>query len=63
MEEAVAQLPATERMIFLMHDVESYSHERIAKTMGISQEESKGGLFQARLKMREILASAASRVA
>jgi RNA polymerase sigma-70 factor, ECF subfamily len=64
MEEAVAQLPSTERMIFLMHDVESYSHERIAKTMGISEEESKAGLFQARLRMREILALvAASRAA
>ena len=60
MEEAVVQLPATERMIFLMHDVESYSHERIAKTMGISQEESKAGLFQARLRIREILTSAAA---
>ncbi len=62
MEEAVVQLPATERMIFLMHDVESYDHSRIAKTMGISQEESKAGLFQARMRIRQILSSRQSAI-
>ncbi|MEO8725414.1 MAG: sigma-70 family RNA polymerase sigma factor [Acidobacteriaceae bacterium] len=62
MEEAVVQLPATERMIFLMHDVESYDHARIAKTMGISQEESKAGLFQARMRIREILSNQQSAI-
>lgn len=62
MEEAVVQLPATERMIFLMHDVESYDHARIAKTIGISQEESKAGLFQARMRIREILSNQQSAI-
>src|SRR5947209_3544314 len=57
LEEAVAKLPATERMIFLMKDVEGYDHPRIARTMGISEEESKAGLFQARLAIRNILAA------
>jgi RNA polymerase sigma-70 factor, ECF subfamily len=57
LENAVVQLPATERLIFLMHDVESYDHVRIARTIGITEAESKSGLFQARLKLREILAS------
>src|SRR5258708_38773713 len=30
LERAVVQLPATEKMIFLMHDVEGYYHARIA---------------------------------
>jgi len=57
LERAVVQLPATERMIFLMHDVESYDHARIARTLGITQEESKSGLFRARLRMRELIAA------
>jgi DNA-directed RNA polymerase specialized sigma24 family protein len=57
LEEAVAKLPATERMIFLMHDVEGYDHARIARTMSITEDESKSGLFQARLGIRNILAA------
>ena len=56
LERAVVALPATERMIFLMHDVESYDHARIARTLGITEEESKSGLFRARLRMRELIA-------
>jgi DNA-directed RNA polymerase specialized sigma24 family protein len=50
------QLPATEKMIFLMHDVESYEHDRIARLLGISEEESKLGLHQARVQIRELIA-------
>jgi RNA polymerase sigma-70 factor, ECF subfamily len=56
LERAVVQLPPTEKMIFLMHDVESYDHARIARTLGISDDESRLGLHQARLRMRELLA-------
>lgn len=57
LERAVVQLPATERLIFLMHDVEAYDHSRIARSLGITEEESKKGLFQARLGIRRLLAS------
>ena len=57
LERAVVQVPATERLIFLLHDVESYDHARIARTLGISDEESQQGLHQARLRLREILAT------
>jgi DNA-directed RNA polymerase specialized sigma24 family protein len=56
LERAVIQLPPTEKMIFLMHDVESYDHARIGRALGISDEESRLGLHQARLRMRELLA-------
>ncbi|MFB3918153.1 MAG: RNA polymerase sigma factor [Terriglobales bacterium] len=59
LERAVVQLPTTERLIFLMHDVERYEHPRIARTLGISQNESQWGLHQARLRMRELLAAMA----
>lgn len=56
LERAVVQLPATERMIFLMHDVENYDHARIARNLGLSQDESRYGLHQARLLLRKLLA-------
>jgi len=56
LERAVVQLPATERLIFLMHDVEQYDHARIARTLGLSELESQAGLHQARLRARELLA-------
>ena len=56
LERAVVELPPTERMVFLMHDVEGYDHARIARTLGITESESRQGLFQARLKIRELLA-------
>jgi len=56
LERAVVQLPPTERLVFLMHDVEGYEHPRIARTLGITEAESRYGLFQARLRIRELLA-------
>ena len=56
LERAVVQLPNTEKLIFLMHDVESYDHARIARTLGLTDDESRIGLHQARLRMRELLA-------
>jgi RNA polymerase sigma-70 factor, ECF subfamily len=56
LERAVVQLPATERLIFLLHDVEGYEHERIARLLGISQEESRIGLHQARIQIRNLIA-------
>jgi|ERR1700694_904989 len=56
LERAVVELPATEKMIFLMHDVEGYEHERVAHLLGISEEESKLGLHQARVQIRELVA-------
>jgi RNA polymerase sigma-70 factor (ECF subfamily) len=59
LELAVVQLPATEKLVFLMHDVEGYSHARIAQTLSISVTNSKYGLHQARLRIRELVANMA----
>jgi RNA polymerase sigma-70 factor (ECF subfamily) len=53
LERAVVELPATEKMIFLLHDVEGYTHEKIARLLGLDVKESQFGLHQARLQMRE----------
>lgn len=55
LERAVVQLPATEKLVFLFHDVEGYSHECIGRLLGITQDESKCGLHQARLRIRELV--------
>ena len=56
LERAVVQLPATEKLIFLMHDVEGYEHGRISRLLGISEEESRLGLHQARVEIRNLIA-------
>jgi RNA polymerase sigma-70 factor, ECF subfamily len=56
LERAVVQIPSTERFIFVMHDGEGYSHDRIARTIGITEKESQSGLHQARLRIRELVA-------
>jgi RNA polymerase sigma-70 factor (ECF subfamily) len=55
LERAVVSLPATERTIFLLHDVEGYDHSRIARTLDINTDESKRGLHQARLAVRRLV--------
>jgi RNA polymerase sigma-70 factor (ECF subfamily) len=57
LERAIVQLPHTERMIFCMHDGDAYDHARIARTLGISEDESRQGLHQARLRIRELVTS------
>jgi RNA polymerase sigma-70 factor (ECF subfamily) len=55
LERAVVQLPATEKLVFLLHDVEGYTHERIARLLGMDVQETQFGLHQARLLMRELI--------
>ena len=44
------------RMVFLLHDVEGYTHEDIAAELGITPGASKSQLFKARAKLRRLLA-------
>jgi RNA polymerase sigma-70 factor (ECF subfamily) len=57
LERAVVQLPATERLIFLLHDVTGRDHLSIARLVGLSETETINGLHQARLRIRELLAA------
>jgi RNA polymerase sigma-70 factor (ECF subfamily) len=56
LEIAVFALPSTEKLIFLMHDLEGYDHDRVARLLGMTERESRLGLHQARLRLRELLA-------
>ena len=55
-DQAAARLPAGARMVFMLHDVEGYTHEDIARELGITTGASKSQLFKARAKLRRLLA-------
>ncbi|MBA3671972.1 MAG: sigma-70 family RNA polymerase sigma factor [Gemmatimonadaceae bacterium] len=55
-EEAAARLAPGARTVFLMHDVEGYTHEEIAAELGITAGGSKSQLFKARARLRTMLA-------
>jgi RNA polymerase sigma-70 factor, ECF subfamily len=52
---AVDSLPPGYRMIFVLHDVEGYEHNEIAKIAGCSIGNSKSQLHKARMKLRDLL--------
>ena len=53
--KAVSQLPPGYRSVFLLHDVEGYEHEEVARLLKISVGTSKSQLHKARLKLRGLL--------
>lgn len=55
-EEAAKKLSPGARTVFLLHDVEGYTHEEIAVELGITAGGSKSQLFKARAKLRVLLA-------
>ena len=57
-QEAVDGLPEIYRTVFLMHDLEGYSHGEIASALGVAEGTSKARLSRARSKLRETLGPA-----
>jgi RNA polymerase sigma-70 factor (ECF subfamily) len=55
-EQASAKLSPGARAVFMLHDVEGYTHEEIADELGITSGGSKSQLFKARAKLRMLLA-------
>src|SRR5437868_2963668 len=55
-ESATAKLSPGARAVFVLHDVEGYTHEEIAQELGITSGGSKSQLFKARAKLRKLLA-------
>jgi RNA polymerase sigma-70 factor (ECF subfamily) len=43
-------------MVFVMHDVEGFTHEEIAESLGMQTGTSKAQLSRARARLRESLA-------
>jgi RNA polymerase sigma-70 factor, ECF subfamily len=55
LQRAVDNLPPGYRTIFVLHDVEGYEHNEIAKIAGCSVGNSKSQLHKARMKLRDLL--------
>ena len=55
--EAIDALPESLRIALVMHAIEGYTHVEIASALGIAEGTSKSRVFEARAKLREMLAS------
>jgi RNA polymerase sigma-70 factor (ECF subfamily) len=55
-ERAIARLPEGARQVFVMHDVEGFTHEEIGGLLGVTDGTSKAQLHRARMLMRRHLA-------
>ena len=56
LRRAIVGLPDGYRTVFVMHDVEGYTHEEIGTALGIQAGTSKAQLFRARARLRTELA-------
>jgi len=55
LERAIEQLPPGYRQVFVLHDVQGFEHNEIAKLMDCSIGNSKSQLHKARMRLRELL--------
>jgi RNA polymerase sigma-70 factor (ECF subfamily) len=57
LKAAIAALPEGTRRVFVMHDVEGFTHEEISDALGCAIGTSKSQLFRAREKLRNALSA------
>ena len=55
LEQAIAGLPKGARRVFVLHDVQGYTHEEIAEILGVTAGGCKAQLHRARMLLREAL--------
>lgn len=55
LEKAIQALPEGFRTVFILIEVEGYTHKETAEILGVSEGTSKSQLFHARKKLREML--------
>lgn len=55
LEAAIAALPPGARKVFVLHDVEGYTHEEIGTLMGVTAGGCKAQLHRARMLLRRML--------
>jgi RNA polymerase sigma-70 factor (ECF subfamily) len=55
LKQAIDGLPVGYRTVFVMHDVEGYTHEEIAGALGVETGTSKAQLSRARARLRDAL--------
>jgi RNA polymerase sigma-70 factor (ECF subfamily) len=59
LEDAVRKLPANERLLFLLRDVEGYAPAMIARLLDISEAQVHRACFSARIRLCQVLAEQA----
>ena len=59
LERAVAKLPRTWKIVFILHDVHGFKHEEVARMLHFSLNTSKAHLHRAHLRLRQILLAGA----
>lgn len=60
LETSVAQLTDDQRRVFVLFEVEGFSHAEIAEMLGISEAGSKNRLYQAKMNLRRLLTESAA---
>ena len=55
LDNAIEQLPRGYKNVFVLHDVEGFEHEEVARILGCSVGTSKSQLHKARLKLQKLL--------
>lgn len=60
LERAISELPPGYRTVFVLHDVEGYEHEEVARQLGCTVGTSKSQLHKARMKLRALLGKKAA---
>ena len=63
LRQAIDALSDRYRTVFVMHDIEGYTHEEIGTALDVATGTSKAMLFRARTKLREQLADVAKEYA
>jgi RNA polymerase sigma-70 factor, ECF subfamily len=62
LERGIAALPHGCRQVLVLHDVEGYTHEEVARLLGIEVGTSKSQLSHARRRLREFLTRTGPRI-
>ena len=57
LKRAIAQLAEGYRSVFVLHDVEGYTHEEIGEMLGVTAGTSKAQLSRARARLRQSLSA------
>ncbi len=57
LREGLAALPARQRAVIVLHDVEGYKHAEIGEMLGIPEGTARSDLHYARARMRDALSS------
>jgi RNA polymerase sigma-70 factor (ECF subfamily) len=63
LKQAIDALSERYRLVFVMHDIEGYTHEEIGSALQVATGTSKAMLFRARARLREQLADVAKEYA